>query len=128
MTLALVLRYWKVAAGAALVLLLLGTGWKARGWREDSLKLPQVQAELKTVTEERDTLRGAVDSWTKAAADAEERARAAEAKAGQVRVEWRTRVETVTHEVPTPDARCEEVLAWEDARYAELVKLFRGTP
>lgn len=124
----LLLKYWKVAAGAALVLLILGTGWKARGWREDSLKLPGVQAELKTVTEERDTLRGAVDSWVKAAADAEQRAKDAEAKAGQIRVEWRTRVETITQEVPKPDAGCEEVLAWGDSKYTELVKLFRGTP
>lgn len=124
------LSSWRLYAAAALILALAAGGWMVRGWREDSKALAGVRAELVTVTAERDTLRGAVDSWVKAAADAEERAKAAEAKAGQVRVEWRTRVETVTHEVPvpTPDATCEEVRAWADGRYTALVSSFSRQP
>ena len=121
---------WKVYAAVALVAALLAGGWKVRGWREDSKALAGVRADLAQVMAERDTLRGAVATWTKAAADAEEHAKAAEAKAGQVRVEWRTRVETVTHEVPVaaPDATCEEVLRWSDDRYLALLHLFVAQP
>lgn len=46
------LKYWKLAAGAGLLLLALAAGWKINGWRNDAARLDEVQAQIEQARHE----------------------------------------------------------------------------